>query len=358
MLCAAFIRSTNALSTSAKCHARRGLAARPRRRAIVVKGHPRNAFAGSYDFDALVASNPRLSAHVIAAADAIGRRDTVNWGDPRAVLELNRALLASDYGVEDWSLPPRSLCPPVPSRADYVHHVADVLATSGGLAAPPADVVGLDVGTGASLIYPLLGHGAYGWRFVASEVDAASCAHATGLAERNGLADRVRVRRQPDPAACFERVLDGPVDFTMCNPPFYESRDAFEAENARKRRQLAKASKKRNPTYRAAPDNNDSGSDNFGGGDSELWTPGGERRFVSDMIAESARFQDSCLWFSSLVSRQKLLPVLEGALKRLRVKDTTVVATGRGQKTATLLFWTFKTRAEQRAWARDRGWGT
>ena len=76
------------------------------------------------------------------------------------------------------------------------------------------------------------------------------------------------------------------------------------------------------------------------------------------MIAESARFQDSCLWFSSLVSRQKLLPVLEGALKRLRVKDTTVIATGRGQKTATLLFWTFKTRAEQRAWARDRGWGT
>ena len=109
MLCAAFIRKTRGF------HARRGLAARPRRRAIVVKGHPRNAFAGSYDFDALVASNPRLSAHVIAAADAIGRRDTVNWGDPRAVLELNRALLARDYGVEDWSLPPRSLCPPVPS---------------------------------------------------------------------------------------------------------------------------------------------------------------------------------------------------------------------------------------------------
>ncbi|KAH8097900.1 23S rRNA (adenine(1618)-N(6))-methyltransferase [Aureococcus anophagefferens] len=183
MLCAAFIRSTNALSTSAKCHARRGLAARPRRRAIVVQGHPRNAFAGSYDFDALVASNPRLSAHVIAAADAIGRRDTVDWGDPRAVLELNRALLASDYGVGDWSLPPRSLCPPVPSRADYVHHVADVLATSGGLAAPRADAVGLDAGRALPLIYPLLGHGAYGWRPSTSGAQSASAAASSSVVD-------------------------------------------------------------------------------------------------------------------------------------------------------------------------------
>ena len=337
---------------------RRGLAAR---RGVVAKGHPRNAFAGSYDFEALVASNPRLAAHVIAAADAIGKRDTVNWGDPGAVLEVNRALLAKDYGVADWGLPERALCPPVPSRADYVHHVADVLTRSGGLdGPPPSEITGLDVGTGASLIYPLLGAGAYGWRFLASEVDADSRAHAADLAARNGLADRIRVRRQPDPSAAFENVLDGDaaVDFSMCNPPFYESRDAFLAESARKRRQLAKSSKKRNPTYRGgAPGAAESGSDNFGGGDSELWTPGGERRFVSDMIAESERFQDRCLWFSSLVSRKAVLPALEAALKRLPVKDTTVVATGRGQKTTTLLFWTFKTRPEQRAWARDRGWG-
>jgi ribosomal protein L11 methylase PrmA len=35
-------------------------------------------------------------------------------------------------------------------------------------------VKGLDVGTGASFVYPLVGAGAYGWSFVASDVDPSS----------------------------------------------------------------------------------------------------------------------------------------------------------------------------------------
>jgi len=357
---AAVIRSTNAVRTNALRHARRGLAARPRRRAVVVKGHSRNAFAGSYDFEALVGCVPELGPHVIAAADSKGGRDTIDWGDGAAVEQLNRALLAKDYGVAEWSVPAGKLCPPVPSRADYVHHAADVLARSGGLSEPPAAITALDVGTGASLIYPLVGHGSYGWRFLASEVDADSVAHAAALVAANGLGDAITVVRQPDRAAVLDNVLGSErVDLVLCNPPFYESRDAFLKENARKRRGVAKSADRRNSDRRtraaAAPT---SGSDNFGGGDSELWTPGGERRFVATLIAESERYGDQCLWFSTLVSRQKLLPALEASLKRLRVKDTKVVATGRGQKTTTLLFWSFKARAEQRAWAEARGWAT
>ena len=158
------------LATNALCARglqRRWLASR-RRRVVVAGGggHPRNAFRGSYDFPRLAAAHAPLARFVIPAAESRGGRDTVDFGDAAAVRALNAALLAADYGVDEWGLPEGALCPPVPSRADYVHHVADVLAEGRG--APPAgrSVVGFDVGCGASLIYPLIGAGAYGWSSV------------------------------------------------------------------------------------------------------------------------------------------------------------------------------------------------
>jgi 23S rRNA (adenine1618-N6)-methyltransferase len=53
---------------------------------------------------------------------------SVNFADPQAVKMLNKALLAHFYGVAHWDIPEGFLCPPVPGRADYVHHLADLLA--------------------------------------------------------------------------------------------------------------------------------------------------------------------------------------------------------------------------------------
>ena len=43
---------------------------------------------------------------------------------------LNRALLKADYGIDFWDIPPNYLCPPIPGRVDYIHHLADLLARS------------------------------------------------------------------------------------------------------------------------------------------------------------------------------------------------------------------------------------
>ena len=139
--------------------------------------HPRNAFQGYYDMPKLVAACPALGPHVIPAHRSKGGRDTIDFADPTAVRALNKALLAADYGIA-WDLPDGRLCPPVPGRADYVHHIADLLAESAGTGTIPTgpEIRGLDVGTGASLIYPLIGAAAYGWSFLASECDAAALA--------------------------------------------------------------------------------------------------------------------------------------------------------------------------------------
>ena len=57
---------------------------------------------------------------------------SVDFADPAAVKMLNRALLMHFYGIEHWDIPADYLCPPIPGRADYLHHLADLLATSNG----------------------------------------------------------------------------------------------------------------------------------------------------------------------------------------------------------------------------------
>jgi hypothetical protein len=124
--------------------------------------HPRNAFQGSYDMSRLAAASPALRPHIIPASSPRSKsgRATIDFADAAAVRALNQALLKADYGVEGWILPPNKLCPPVPGRADYVHVLADTLANSaGGSRGIPSGgkVVGLDVGTGSSAIYALIG---------------------------------------------------------------------------------------------------------------------------------------------------------------------------------------------------------
>ncbi|WP_315980201.1 RlmF-related methyltransferase [Aliamphritea spongicola] len=95
--------------------------------------HPRNKHRFGYDFDALQKVLPELAGFV---TDIRGRQ-SVDFSDPQAVRCLNQALLKYHYGIAFWELPEGYLCPPVPGRADYVHHLADLLAETAGLETPP-----------------------------------------------------------------------------------------------------------------------------------------------------------------------------------------------------------------------------
>lgn len=97
---------------------------------------------------------------------------------------LNKALLAHYYGVANWDIPEGFLCPPVPGRADYLHHLADLLAEDRDGIIPQQATV-LDIGTGANLIYPLIGAHEYHWRFTGSEIGAEAFASARAIINAN-----------------------------------------------------------------------------------------------------------------------------------------------------------------------------
>lgn len=360
------------------------------------------------------------------------RRLTIDFSDPDAVRTLNAALLAHHYGIQHWQeyLLPSSLIPPVPGRADYIHHIADVLASS-----PIEDdtipngsntqtnknnhidfpnvpigptIRGLDIGTGASMIYPLLGTRIYGWSFMASEIDPKSQAAARQIAsaafaddddnERarhdeysknhntNGHGSTLSVRYKTQTIVDIRlqtqktRILDGilmdddeDIDFCMCNPPFYTSQEAYQKESLRKIKNLhANQEKRKTKSVLAGsrvmsssivPSDSFSGSNNFAGGASELWCPGGEVAFLLKYIHESrsSTHSKNCLWFSSLVSRRDNLVILLKALNNvdrmlMPVQETRVVEMGQGQKTSSILFWTFQNRMEQKQWSTRRKW--
>ena len=131
--------------------------------------HPRNKHRQRYDFDRLSAACPDLKKFV--ALNKWGD-DSIDFSDAEAVKMLNKALLIHFYDVKDWDIPPTYLCPPIPGRADYIHHIADLLADNNSGKIPVGSKIKcLDIGVGANCVYPIIGRAEYGWGFVGSDID-------------------------------------------------------------------------------------------------------------------------------------------------------------------------------------------
>jgi 23S rRNA (adenine1618-N6)-methyltransferase len=290
--------------------------------------HPRNRHAGGYDFARLVLTCPELGPFVGPAKHG---GPSIDFADPAAVQALNRALLAEAYGIRGWDLPPGYLCPPIPGRADYLHHLADLLAEPKEGAIPRGAAVRvLDIGVGASAIYPLLGHREYGWSFVGTDLDGVALDAAARILTANpGLAAAIQLRRQPDRRAIFAGMVRPAerFDLTLCNPPFHGSlREAREAAQQK---------------WRKMGRGGEGQARNFGGQGAELWCEGGEGGFIRRMITESTALRGQVRWFTTLVSSSATLPGLRRALREAGTSEVRIVPMAQGQKQSRFVAWTF-----------------
>jgi 23S rRNA (adenine1618-N6)-methyltransferase len=288
--------------------------------------HPRNVHQGRYDMAALVAAVPELEYFL--QANPRGEQ-TIDFSDNNAVVCLNKALLKHHYGVQQWSIPAGFLCPPIPGRADYIHYLADLLTESAKPSVNAAPRV-LDIGTGANLIYPIIGSSVYGWQFTATDVDATAIRNAHAIISANPALQSINILMQRNSEKLFGGMIrpDDYFDLTLCNPPFFASQKEAEAQARRKWRNLKgdKASVKRN----------------FGGQGNELWCEGGELAFIKRMIHESVEFSAQVGWFSSLVSAHDHLLALKQLLRKLGATDIKTVPMAQGQKVSRFIAWTFQ----------------
>lgn len=299
--------------------------------------HPNNLHKDGYDFSQLVVTSPELGEFIVRQA---GRRPTIDFSHALAVKTLNRALLMHYYQLNFWDIPEGYLCPPVPGRADYIHHIADLLAAT---QCDKGLIVGLDIGVGANAIYPIIGSQLYGWHFVGSEHEPRSFKSAQHIIQANkNLQNQVTIRQQAHSGNIFRGIIqpEDQFSFTMCNPPFHASASDANAGSQRKNRNLAKNKQKRNSDEKCLL-KTDKNHLNFAGQQNELWCKGGEVTFIKQMINESQEYAKQVKWFTSLVSKKENLASIYHHLENVQACDVKTINMSQGSKVSRFVAWQF-----------------
>ena len=297
--------------------------------------HPRNPHRFRYDFDVLIQACPELKTFVSVNEDEV---ETIDFSNPEAVKALNKALLISNYDIQNWDIPAGYLCPPIPGRADYIHYIADLLATTNnGIIPEGENIVGLDIGIGANCIYPIIGNTAYGWSFVGTDIDEKALQNCKKIITDNPkLIDAISLQSQIEARFIFKNIIlpEDKFAFTICNPPFHASpeeaaKSALRKVNALEENKISKSVL------------------NFGGQNAELWCKGGELGFITQMIYESVKYPMQCLWFTTLVSKKDNLKNIYKLLNKVGAAEIKTIDMAQGQKISRIVAWTFLSTKQQ-----------
>ena len=287
--------------------------------------HPRNKHKGTYNFPELIRIYPILKPYV--CPNKFGN-DSIDFSNQEAVKTLNQALIKSYYQIDNWGVPEEYLIPPIPGRGDYIHHLADLLGEPMG-----SNTKVLDIGTGSSLIYPIIGNRDYGWSFIATDIDPTSLENAQTIIDDNKKLKHIELRFQKNSRDIFLGVLKSNeyVDACICNPPFHANQEEAQKGNLRKVRNLNKGKKFKKIDL------------NFGGVSNELITEGGEKQFIFNMIKQSKRFAKNVGWFTTLVSKESIVPAIKSSLKANGAK-TKIIEMEQGNKKSRIVCWKFNTK--------------
>ncbi|KAJ7821004.1 S-adenosyl-L-methionine dependent methyltransferase [Mycena olivaceomarginata] len=279
--------------------------------------HPRNPYRIPPDFSQLAKVYPALEPCIISYSGGF----SIDFKNETSQRRLTEALLHRDFGIS-LNLPLNRLCPPVPNRLNYVLWLQDIIHTTELLGNTP--VLGLDIGTGASAIYPLLSCKLNpDWSFLATDVDKFSLSCAQSNIDRNGLADRIQVFETTPEAPIFAPLHQDPnlkADFTMCNPPFYSSRDDVSA---------SADSKEFEPNAVCT------------GADVEMITEGGESSFVRRMVDESVEIGQRCRWYTSMLGKMSSLTEVIGAIRGHGIQNYGITEFIQGSTRRWAVVWSF-----------------
>jgi 23S rRNA A1618 N6-methylase RlmF len=267
------------------------------------------------DFLELSNEQPTLTPYFKSKPGSLYRY--LDLHDQDTLRAVTRAILAAKFNVKDWAIPDGRLIPTLPNRLAYVLLIQDLLLTYRG-ALPKSDgIIGVDVGTGASMIYPLLMCSTSTFIMIATENDPTSISSCREIMRLNPwLESRVELVQakmncsRPDILqSLFPRLANHqPLCFSMCNPPFFNSFDEA-------RRAMARAASKGHSTGSGVP--------------SELvFEAHGEVGFVHTMIKETASShltRQASIVYSSMLGKKSSVLSLVSFLKGKPLFSETIV---------------------------------
>ncbi|MBV1924135.1 MAG: 23S rRNA (adenine(1618)-N(6))-methyltransferase RlmF [Flavobacteriaceae bacterium] len=290
--------------------------------------HPKNIHNEAYNFSELIKSHSELKPFVFENDHGT---QTIDFAKNESVFHLNKALLKHFYKIADWNIPSGYLCPPIPSRLDYLLYINDLIEEE----CKGKSIKGLDIGVGANCIYPIVGTQIFPWRMVGSDINDNAIQSAKANVEFTPvLKNKIEIRKQETNANIFEGIIKENefFHFTICNPPFHTSEEEASKGSLRKLRNL---------------DRNDSDYKtkkefqlNFGGQANELWCNGGEALFIKRMIKQSVQFKSNVGWFTCIVSKKDNLAKIYKQLDKLKAERKTINMS-QGNKKSRFIAWRF-----------------
>lgn len=207
----------------------------------------------------------------------------------------------------------------MPVRWNYVRWIQDLLDTTSDsysdLHDPEREVIGLDIGTGASAIYPLLACSTRPqWRMAGSDIEQHSLEYARKNVGSNGMSKRIKLALSTTdaPIIPLDKIGVDELDFVMTNPPFYSSKEDMKSSYGNKN---------------LPPSAICTGSEN------EMICPGGDVGFVSRIIAESLKLQDQVQWYTAMLGKLSSLQQIVAKLKEHDITNFAVTCLQAGHKT-------------------------
>ncbi|KAJ8925349.1 hypothetical protein NQ315_009179 [Exocentrus adspersus] len=277
--------------------------------------HPRNIYRSPPDFKKLALEFPEFQPFV--KQDVTGKV-SIDFKDVNSLRALSCTLLKKDFGLL-VEIPPCKLVPTIPLRLNYILWIEDLLDVAGN----SNGITGIDIGTGASCIYPLLASKKNKWSMIATEKDIESIAYAKDNIERNSLQKYITVVEVKGENLLLDIIGDKTYDFCMCNPPFFS--------NVQELHPFFKS----RSTARPHPKNAFCASVN------EVVSEGGEVEFIKRLINESKKIDRRVKIYSTMVGHKSSLPKLKKALRDVEVSSFSETYFCQGNTTRWGLAWTF-----------------
>uniref|UniRef100_A0A8D8YNU1 Methyltransferase-like protein 16 n=1 Tax=Cacopsylla melanoneura TaxID=428564 RepID=A0A8D8YNU1_9HEMI len=309
--------------------------------------HPRNRYVVPPNFKQLAIEYPEFRKHL--QQDLSGKLK-FNFHDAEALRIFSTTLLHKDFGLT-VDIPPHCLVPTLPLRLNYILWIEDLLQANQF----EGPVHGIDIGSGASCVYPLLACHTNSWSMLALECDPVSVDYARRNVQQNNLQELISVKHtSSSDNSHLESYLEPNVSytFTMCNPPFFASSDDLNWEHGREKNDskqlesgkheidcdessLNKRNRSRNRNKRRKPPPNAQT-----GNKTELIAQGGEVSFVEKMIQDNIDLRQIKIFTTMLGHKSSFIRVKQFLMEHPLVKQVSSTEFCQGNTMRWGLAWT------------------
>jgi 23S rRNA (adenine1618-N6)-methyltransferase len=235
-----------------------------------------------------------------------------------------KCILKYYFKILYFSIPDNFLIPPVPSRLNYINVINSLLSSFEIKNSNNNRIIGIDIGTGASLIYPILGNSIYNWKFIGSEINHKAYENALKIIKDNKLEENIKIIKQKYKNNIFIGIVnkEEKYTFTMSNPPYYDYKDEIKIEDK----------------YRDCEYNFD-----------EIYYKNGEIGFFERYFEESIYFSKNIFLFSFLIGKktnaEKIFDKIVNMKDSIKICDMKRIKNGNNIRY--IIYWSFSNNYQE-----------